>query len=272
MGDDNFQKDFELRERLAKMIKEKMSNLAGAFSFYTCLPIPTAWSLEFRGIARWAPTVGLAIASISGLLDLWLEILGMPVMTRSALAILACLCLTGGLHLDGAMDAADGLAVLEPDRRLEVMADSATGAFGAMAAIAILLLKTTALTELEEYRWLALMAVAGWGRWGQLVAIARYPYLKPTGKGAFHKETAYSLRDFIGGALLLLSLSGMQILLAPQRWLVAAGMAFGGVAIAWLTGAWFNHRLGGHTGDTYGATVEWTEALLLCFLVMLENW
>lgn len=256
---------------MLQILKEKIGNLGAAFSFYTCLPIPSAWSLEFRGIARRAPLIGLAIASILGVLDLGLQILGMPVMTRSALVVLAGIFLTGGLHLDGAMDAADGLAVWEPDRRLEVMADSATGAFGAMAAIAILLLKTTALTELDEFRWLALMAVAGWGRWGQLVAIARYPYLKPTGKGAFHKETSYSLWDFLGGALLLLSVSGLQILLAPQRWLVALGMAVGGGAIAFLTGAWFNYRLGGHTGDTYGAVVEWTEALLLCLLVMLEN-
>jgi adenosylcobinamide-GDP ribazoletransferase len=46
-------------------------------------------------------------------------------------------------------------------------------------------------------------------------------------------------------------------------------MAMGGMAIAWLTGAWFNHKLGGHTGDTYGAVVEWTEAFLLCLLVAL---
>jgi len=29
--------------------------------------------------------------------------------------------------------------------------------------------------------------------------------------------------------------------------------------------------LGGHTGDTYGAVVEWTEALLLCLLAALEG-
>lgn len=268
MSDDNFQKDFQFWQRLRQIVPKKMGNLAAAFSFYTCLPIPYSWTLEFRGIARWAPVIGLAIASILGIMDLGLQILGMPTLTRSALVVLAGVGITGGLHLDGAMDAADGLAVLEPERRLEVMADSVTGAFGAMTAVAILLLKTTALTELDEYRWLALMAVAGWGRWGQLVAIARYPYLKPTGKGAFHKEATYSWGDFLGGALLLLSLSGLQIFLAPQRWLVAVGMAVGGGAIAFLTGAWFNHRLGGHTGDTYGAVVEWTEALLLCLLTI----
>jgi len=167
------------------------------------------------------------------------------------------------------MDTADGLAVQEPQRRLQVMADSATGAFGAMAAIAILLLKTAALTDLDSYRWLALMAAGGWGRWGQQLAIAQYPYLKPTGKGAFHKAAIRSHLDLLPGLLLLLGLSGLQILIYRDRIMFAVGIALSGSAIAFLTGAWFNHQLGGHTGDTYGAVVEWTEALLLCLLTAL---
>jgi adenosylcobinamide-GDP ribazoletransferase len=166
------------------------------------------------------------------------------------------------------MDTADGLAVQDRKRRLEVMADSATGAFGAMAAIALLLLKTAALTDIGAYRWLALMASAGWGRWGQVVAIAFYPYLKPTGKGAFHKEAIRTPQDILLGLLLLLGLSGLPLLLDKAVWLSLV-MAVGGCAIALLTGAWFHRQLGGHTGDTYGAVVEWTEALFLCLLTSL---
>ena len=220
-------------------------------------------------MARLAPTVGLLIGGVLGVFDELSNRVGMPVLTRSALIVVISIGITGGLHLDGAMDTADGLAVQEPQRRLQVMADSATGAFGAMAAIAILVLKTTALTSLDSYRWLALMAASGWGRWGQQVAIARYPYLKPTGKGAFHKAAIRSYWDLLPGLLLMLSLSGLQILLARDRLAFAIAMALGGSAIAFLTGAWFNYKLGGHTGDTYGAVVEWTEALLLCLLTAL---
>ena len=152
---------------------------AAAVAFYTCLPVPISWTLEFRGIARFAPALGLGIGALLGLADAGLEFLKMPVLTRSALVIVAGIGITGGLHLDGAMDAADGLAVPDRDRRLEVMADSVTGAFGAMAAVSLLLLKTAALSDLNDYRWLALMGVAGWGRWGQLVAIARGIILQP---------------------------------------------------------------------------------------------
>ncbi|NES68819.1 MAG: adenosylcobinamide-GDP ribazoletransferase [Okeania sp. SIO2D1] len=255
---------------LLYVIRKTLTKLSAGIAFYTCLPIPHTWNLDFNGIARFAPLIGLIVGGILGLIDLGLQILGMPILTRSAVAIISGITLTGGLHLDGVMDTADGLAVPDQKRRLEVMSDSATGAFGAMAAIALLLLKITALTDLDNDRFLILMGVAGWGRWGQLVAIARYPYLKPTGKGAFHKEAKYSIWDFLQSLLLLLSISGIQILLNPESWLVASGMAIGGMAIALLTGAWFNRCLGGHTGDTYGAVVEWTEALLLCLLVTLE--
>lgn len=237
-------------DRGFEFLRSSGAALAAAVAFYTCLPVPEAWTRDFRGVARLAPAIGVMIGGLLGLLDAGLQLLGMPVLTRSALVVVAWIALTGGLHLDGAMDTADGLAVLDPNRRLEVMADSLTGAFGAMAAAALMLLKTAALHDLEAYRWLAIMAAAGWGRWGQLVAIARYPYLKATGKGAIHKASARSPLDLLPGLLLLLGLSGLQIVLAPDRWRLAAGMATGGGAIAVLTGAWFNRKLGGHTGDT----------------------
>ncbi|WP_421657197.1 adenosylcobinamide-GDP ribazoletransferase [Leptothermofonsia sp. ETS-13] len=244
-------------------------SLLGAIAFYTCFPIPHHWRLEFSGIARWIVVVGLLIGGLLGLLDEGLAWVGMPLLTRSALIVAVWVGVTGGLHLDGAMDAADGLAVLDPQRRLQVMADSHTGAFGVMAAVTILLLKTVALADMTSNRWLALMAAAGWGRWGQLVAIARYPYLRPGGKGALHKAAIRSMGEVVPSLLLLLGLSGLQLYLQPAGWVSAIIIGLGGGAIAIATGAWFNHQLGGHTGDTYGATVEWTEVLLLCGLTII---
>ncbi|KOR35463.1 MULTISPECIES: adenosylcobinamide-GDP ribazoletransferase [Planktothricoides] len=262
-------KDYPQIAKTLEFVRHQGSIVAAAIAFYTCLPVPMSWTLEFRGIARFAPLIGVAIGAIVGLLDAWLQLLEMPVLTRSALVVICWIWITGGLHLDGVMDMADGLAVSDPKRRLEVMADSLTGAFGVMAAIAVVLLKTAALSELSEYRGLAIMAAAGWGRWGQLVAIVRYPYIKATGKGAIHKEEIYRPIDLLPGFLLLLSLSLVQLMVDPSHWILAIGMAMGGSAIAILKGAWINHKIGGHTGDTYGAVVEWTEALLLCVLTSL---
>ncbi|MDJ0707946.1 MAG: adenosylcobinamide-GDP ribazoletransferase [Leptolyngbyaceae cyanobacterium MO_188.B28] len=262
--------DPRLSPPLRSRLDQWRAQWAGAIAFYTCLPVARNWTLEFRRIARWAPLVGLLIGGLLALGDGMLARLDTPILTRSGILVLVWIGLTGGLHLDGAIDAADGLAVLDPQRRLEVMADSRTGAFGTMAAIALMGLKTIALSDLTTSRWLALMTVAGWGRWAQVVAISHYPYLKPTGKGAFHKQSIQSPQDWLLGLGILLGLSGLQLARAPHHWRLTVGGALGGIAIAILVAAWFNQKLGGHTGDTYGAVVEWTEALLLCLMTVLQ--
>ncbi|MUL37613.1 adenosylcobinamide-GDP ribazoletransferase [Gloeocapsopsis dulcis] len=249
--------------------KQLWCDVAAAFVFYTCLPIPFATTLDFCRVSRYVVLVGLVIGGILGFLDAGLNFVGIPVLTRTVLVVVSWIGLTGGLHLDGAMDTADGLAVQDPQKRLQVMADSATGAFGAMVAIALLFLKTAALSEISFERWFALMAACGWGRWGQQIAIARYSYLKPTGKGSFHKAALYP-RDILLGLLLLLGLSSFRILLHNDV-MSTVVIAISGSAIAFLTSAWFNRQLGGHTGDTYGAVVEWTEALLLCVLTVPQH-
>jgi adenosylcobinamide-GDP ribazoletransferase len=159
-----------------------ITSFASGVIFYTVIPLPIKWTNNWLRIARWCPLVGLLIGSILFLAATSVKLLGIPDLTRNALTVAIWIGITGGLHLDGAMDTADGLSVTNPERRLEVMKDSATGAFGAIAAIIILLLKTVTLSEMSLPLWLVLLSATGWARWGQVWAIAFYPYLRETGK------------------------------------------------------------------------------------------
>ncbi|NET11143.1 MAG: adenosylcobinamide-GDP ribazoletransferase [Merismopedia sp. SIO2A8] len=257
-------------------IKSVMKSLVAAIAFYTCLPVPISWSLEFKYIARFAPIVGCLIGGLLWVEDEGLIRMGMPGLTRSALVVGTWLALTGGLHLDGAMDTADGLAVMNPEKRLEVMTDSRTGAFGAMTAVVILGLKCIALSDLTISRGFTLLMAAVWGRWGQQVAIAHYPYLKPTGKGAFHKTALPSIWPVVGmGVSWWMVLGGVWLIsdgtwsLNLHHWLQFMLGLGGATTMAIATGAWFNAKLGGHTGDTYGAVVEWTEVGILILFTLL---
>ena len=241
-----------------------MRSFLAAIAFYTVLPLPRSRTLDFDRVARWLPVVGLAIGGLLAVTDALLGWVAVPAV-RSLLVLCLWVGVTGGLHLDGVVDAADGLAAgdrsLEgTDKRLQVMADSYAGAFGVMAAVLLLLLKFVALLHLPEFRWTVLLLAPVWGRWGQLVAIAAYPYLKPTGKGRFLKDTT-STADLVAPTILLLAVSLSVRLLVPEisgtLWILSGPIA------ALVTGAWFDRQLGGHTGDTYGATVEWTEAIVL---------
>lgn len=240
----------------------------GAVAFYTILPLPTSWSLQLGQIARFAPLIGILIGSLLALGDWGLSLCGVPILTRSALIITGGVALTGGLHLDGVIDTADGLAVLDPEKRLTVMKDSTTGAFGVMAAVIVLGLKVVALSEIENYRGLILILMFGWGRWAQVSAIAFYPYLKAEGKGSFHKESFQFPQDLLLGwsVLSLISLLGF-LYFNLGIWVLIPSLF--GTIIPLLVSAWFQQKLGGHTGDTYGAVVEWTEAFYLCVLTIL---
>jgi adenosylcobinamide-GDP ribazoletransferase len=242
----------------------RIDRFIGSLVFYTTLPLG-ALPFTLHRIASFAPGVGLLIGAMLGLADRGLEIVGMGVLLRSALIVSFWLGLTGGLHLDGAMDTADGLSVTDPQRRLAVMSDSRSGAFGVMAAIVIVLLKTTALASLQHDRGVGLALAAGWGRWSQVVAIARYPYLKLEGKGAFHRQAIQLPQDWMLGLVLLLVVQGWTVGLNLTTLILSVLGIVCGLAVP----AYFQHRLGGQTGDTYGAIVEWTETLLLIGLSLL---
>jgi adenosylcobinamide-GDP ribazoletransferase len=241
-----------------------------ALIFYTCLPLRPQGTLDFRGIALYAPLIGIFIGGTIASFDLCLGLIRPApefINLRSLLTILLGLLITGGLHLDGAMDTADGLAVTDPHRRLEVMADSNTGAFGAIAGIAILLLKVIALATIKDQRLWVLSSVWAWARWGQLRAIMAYPYLKVIGKGKFHQEDLHHWQVWL--VAILLTVSNLAIGWFFQSIYLAIGLTVIGLSFTWLIGAWFNRQLGGQTGDTYGAIVEWTEALSLCAIAFL---
>ncbi|MBE9048629.1 adenosylcobinamide-GDP ribazoletransferase [Pleurocapsales cyanobacterium LEGE 10410] len=249
-------------------IANLVTSFGSSIIFYTTIPLPARWTNNWSQIARWCPVVGLSIGLLLALLSILLQRLGLPSLTRSALLVAVWVGITGGLHLDGAMDTADGLSVTDKERQLEVMKDSATGAFGAIAAIIILLLKTATLSEMSLPLWLVLPSVVGWARWGQVGAIAFYPYLRKTGKGAFHKENLRLPQDILLGLGFLLCFSAFWFTVGYLSWWQIVGIVLVNSAIALLTGYWFDRQLGGHTGDTYGAVVEWSEVLILCWLTV----
>ena len=242
-----------------------MRSFLAAIAFYTIIPLPRSCTLHFDRVARWLPIVGLAIGGLLAGMDTLLAWF-LPAAMRSLLLVCLWLGITGGLHLDGAMDAADGLAagdrsIRGTQRRLQAMTDSSAGAFGVMVAIVLLLLKFVAAMHLPDPRWVWWLFVPVWGRWAQLAAISFYPYLKQEGKGRFLKDTTRPedlAAATVGVVVVLLAtrLTVHSVTLFPV-WGIAC------VAISLAVGAWFNNQLGGQTGDTYGATVEWTEALSL---------
>ncbi|MFM7313729.1 MAG: adenosylcobinamide-GDP ribazoletransferase [Cyanobium sp.] len=237
-----------------------MRDLSGAWIFYSVLPAWPGLAPRFERIARFAPWVGAVLGGLQGLL--WWGLEGhVPLLAQVCLVLATGLWLSGGLHMDGAMYTADGLAA--GDRMLEAMADSRVGASGVQALVLVLLLRAGALACLGPLAPLALAWAAMWGRVAPLIAMARFRYLRQRGSAAFHRHHWRGLPRELRPVLpLLIGLSLLSVgLQGPGRLPLLPALL--GVLPALAVPLWLGRRLGGHSGDSYGACVEWGESLAL---------
>ena len=250
-------------------MKNLISSFFGAVIFYTSLPLPEFLPINFCKIALWLPYIGMILACILTVVEFVLDLIGFPPLVKSVLILSAWLYLTGALHFDGVIDTGDGFGVLgDVKQRLEVMQDSRVGAYGLIFGIIVILLKITAIYEVSVPLWWALLVAMTWARWGQLGAIALYPYAKEEGKGAFlKKELNFPLDGFIG-SLFIVFLGLIEFYLLNHSWIEILTTMIISATITLVTGWLLQKPFSGHTGDTYGATVEWSEALILCFFTI----
>ena len=235
-----------------------LADLAGAWIFYTVLP---AWPWpppQFRRIARFAPWIGLLIGSLQAALWLVLTELGWSSIALAPLVLGFGIWLSGGLHHDGLMDTSDGLAA-GVERRLIAMEDSRVGASGVLALVMVLFLEVAALIRLGSAAPIALLLAGFWARVAPLWAMGRFDYLRPEGSAAFHRRYGRSWLDAVPALLVLPLLA----------WLTDPLSALAGLPVALLCAEGLGRRLGGHTGDSYGATLVLTEGFTLLVLSLM---
>jgi adenosylcobinamide-GDP ribazoletransferase len=225
-----------------------ISALRGAVSFLTVLPAGGPLPAPRLGRAYF-PLVGLGVGGASGLV-----FLAASQAAPRALAAVAALALgallTGGLHLDGLMDSADGL--FGPggrERRLEVMRDPRLGSFGLIAGVLVILGDFACLSSLSPRSGLfALLLSGGLSRLAMLIVLVALPYVRTAGLGVSARGPAAAFDVGLGAVCVLIP----AFFVGSRSIGAAVGAALGALAVALL--AW--RRLGGATGDIYGATVE----------------
>jgi adenosylcobinamide-GDP ribazoletransferase len=231
----------------------------GALSLLTILPVPSHWLDLRRPPARAMaayPFVGLVLGALLVLAH-WVFRAVLPPLVSAVLIVAAWAILTGGLHLDGWADCCDALpATVTRERRLEILKDPRLGSFGGIGLVLLLMCKFAAVASLPRVG-VALILAPTLGRWAIVNVAAVFPLARPDGMAA-HFRAGLSRRELIWVALTVALVCG------------AAGwgglVAFVGAAVAALVlGRWAAIRLGGVTGDVYGAACELVE----CFVLVL---
>jgi adenosylcobinamide-GDP ribazoletransferase len=262
-------------------LKGWFAAVAAAFQFLSRFPVPVRLNYTeelFRRSTVGYPLVGLAIG-LAVLGAAWLLDGILSAGPAAALVLAIWVALTGGLHLDGLMDTADGILSHRPrEKMLEIMKDSRVGAMGVLACALVLLLKWSLLTELIG-RWPSawlLPLVPVWSRWYMVAAIASWPYARQGqegGMGGMFRSVRLRHTAAAGILAVLLSAAVVATMPAAEGRLAAALTGFLLLLTCAVAGnrmsAYIHRKLGGLTGDTYGAMNELLETLLLLVLLLV---
>uniref|UniRef100_UPI001877EFD5 adenosylcobinamide-GDP ribazoletransferase n=1 Tax=Nocardioides lijunqiniae TaxID=2760832 RepID=UPI001877EFD5 len=188
-------------------------------------------------------------ALVAGLLLLG-DLAGLPPLAVAVVAVGALAAGSRALHWDGLSDVADGLtASYDPERSLAVMKSGTSGPAGVVATVVVLGVQVAALAPLGTTSRGALLA-------GLLVCLSRcalwivcctaVPAARSNGLGVTYTRTV-PLPVAVVGGVLLSGVGGLVVLALVRRTV---------------------RRLGGVTGDVFGAGIE----LALATTLLAWSW
>ncbi len=243
-----------------------LSRFAVAFQFLTVLPLFEARPANREDLAGAMGAFPLGGVSLGAGLAAVHATVGhrLPGVLEGAVLVVLLAWATGGFHLDGVADTADGLSGgWTPARALEIMRDSRVGAMGAVAVASVLLVKSLAVgTSPPGELWRVLVVFPAVGRAAAVAVAHGSRYARPEGGlgeayAGVDRRVALEALWWVAGASLLLGWRGLAALGAVWAY------------TAWLRGK-FRRRLDGVTGDGLGFAVETAECVFLLALHMLQ--
>jgi adenosylcobinamide-GDP ribazoletransferase len=239
-----------------------------ATAFLTRVPVPiVASAVDVGRAARWFPLIGGLIGGATALIAWTMtEVMDFPAALTATLVVGLGAWATGAIHLDGLADTVDGFGGgRDREGALRIMRDPLIGSYGAAALVFVIGVKVTAIAALLD-RGTAfpfIVAAPAISRWTISALAAWLPYARTEGGRG---QAITHERDAIG----LVVATAVTAFIAIGVLRVDALIV---CAVAATTAVWIartaRRRIGGVTGDVFGASVELTEtSVLLCGVLL----
>lgn len=210
---------------------------------------------DFRRAARIFPLVGTLVGIVGGavlVIAAWLHI---PPLVSAALAVLATMVFTGGLHEDGLADTADGFGGgATAARKLEIMDDSRIGTFGVAAVVFSILIRVAALTSLMPFgAFRAALVLVAAETISRAAMVRLWQELPAARLGGLSHETGPPDQQAMVVALVAgLAIAVILVWPAAGFWAAVLGILLA-VAATYIFTRLSYREIGGRTGDTLGA-------------------
>lgn len=257
-------------------IRELWDDVARSVAFLSRIPVPDRYFHGYDGglgrAVRAFPLAAILITLPAAAIAFILGALHASSLFSAFLVVAVQAMVTGALHEDGLGDTADGFGGgRDREGALEIMKDSRIGTYGAVALILSFGLRVSALAAFLPLLTptgggIALLATAALSRAAMVWHWSRLPPARRGGVAASAGvpepgATSVALGSGVLLALVLFYLAGI-----PTVAVLLSFAAFG-LAVPGFTRI-ASRKLGGHTGDTIGATQQLTEVAVLGALAL----
>ncbi|WP_171050791.1 adenosylcobinamide-GDP ribazoletransferase [Bacillus sp. BHET2] len=245
--------------------------------FFTTIPVRKPFDVgqhEMKWMVRTFPLLGMCLGMIlSGgfvVLDTFTH---MSPLALSFFIWVMPIILTGGLHLDGYMDASDGFfSYRDKEKRLEIMKDPRVGAFGVLSLVVLLssrflFIYESVLYTHSELIGMVLLCIPFFSRLVMGASLVTIPAAQKSGMG--YGFSKHMTRHEVLWMVTALLAGGMVLFYLDWFYLYVGFTLVTLVAFWWVYSKsikWF----GGMTGDTVGGSVEGVEWILWMTIWLLQ--
>jgi adenosylcobinamide-GDP ribazoletransferase len=248
--------------KLAAALKRGGDDFLSAVQFLTRVPLP---SIDYRpgslsGAVAFFPLVGAFIGGAAALLSTLLAN-HLSRLIGAFIILLFLVLITGCLHEDGLADAADGFGGGQTrEKILLILRDSRIGSYGA-AALCLSLVGRLVLISSIPLDLLARYLIVGsvLCRWTILPLSHFLPAAREAEGQGVRIARLTTRSSLIVGTALSFALVGFFL-----RWRALAPIVSSSL-VALLSGRFYMRKIGGVTGDCFGATSQIAEiTIYLC--------
>lgn len=236
--------------------------------FLTRLPIKKQIEMERDTLAKgtlFFPFIGILIGSIAGIVYYLLNFINNDLASFGA--VFAIVFTTGGLHIDGLSDTADGFfSGRSREKVIEIMKDSRVGSFGVIAIVFILVLKYILIKSLpNSFVLKTLILSCGASRIGVSFLFGVGKTARPGGLGSMF--TGKDSKKYFLISLIIFTLIGF--LIEKEVFLISLVAVF----VFDLCLMKYSYKIiGGFTGDVYGAAIELGEVVSIFTFLVVRLW
>lgn len=225
--------------------------------FLTRIPIKKEVEFSKRNIRDslfFFPFIGILIGGLAGLVFYFIGQINIEIATL--LTVISLIILTGGLHIDGLSDMLDGfLSNRDREKTLDIMKDSRIGAFGVIGIVLLILGKYVIIKNFTIDMWICIILSIANSRFIAAMIISSKKTARKDGLGELFHNSKPKRKILYSGLIYILILLFLNI-----SYIIPLLISY---IFAELISLWSYKKIGGLTGDVYGATMEISEIVSL---------